>query len=62
VRDRATYDNPHQYSEGFIYVFVNGVPVVEKGKRTEQRPGQVLRANNTLSTSERQSQTGGQQK
>lgn len=43
VRDRATYDEPHQYSEGFVHVLVNGVPVIEYGNRTEKRPGQVLR-------------------
>jgi N-acyl-D-amino-acid deacylase len=44
VRDRATYDEPHQYSEGFEYVIVNGVAVVDRGQRNDQRPGQVLRA------------------
>ena len=47
VRDRATYDDPHQYSEGFVHVLVNGVSVIENGKRTATRPGQVLRANTT---------------
>lgn len=43
VRDLATYEEPHQYSEGFAYVLVNGIPVIEQGKRNEERPGQVLR-------------------
>jgi N-acyl-D-amino-acid deacylase len=43
VRDRATYDEPHQYSEGFVHVYVNGVAVVTDGTRNGQRPGQVLR-------------------
>jgi len=43
VQDKATYVDPHQYSEGFDYVLVNGVAVVEKGRLTEARPGQVLR-------------------
>ncbi|MCW5965814.1 MAG: D-aminoacylase [Bryobacterales bacterium] len=43
VRDLATYDEPHQYSEGFAYVLVNGVVVIENGQRNENRPGQVLR-------------------
>jgi N-acyl-D-amino-acid deacylase len=43
VADKATYQQPHQYSEGFDLVVVNGRPVVEDGKLTQQRPGKVLR-------------------
>jgi N-acyl-D-amino-acid deacylase len=43
VRDRATYEKPHQYSEGFDYVIVNGKIAVENGKITDQRGGMVLR-------------------
>lgn len=43
VRDRATYEEPHQYSEGFAYVLVNGVPVIESGGRNAKRPGRPLR-------------------
>ena len=43
VQDEATFDNPHQYSKGFDLVLVNGTPVVEDGKPTGARPGQVLR-------------------
>jgi N-acyl-D-amino-acid deacylase len=43
VRDRATYDNPHQYAEGFSVVMVNGQVVFENGAMTAARPGQVLR-------------------
>jgi N-acyl-D-amino-acid deacylase len=43
VQDKATYQNPHQYSEGFDYVFVNGVAVVDGGKIQDLRPGRVLR-------------------
>ena len=43
VRDRATYEQPHQYSEGFSLVIVNGQIVFEKGAMTEARPGRVLR-------------------
>jgi N-acyl-D-aspartate/D-glutamate deacylase len=31
VTDRATYENPAQYSEGMVYLLVNGVPVVMNG-------------------------------
>ncbi|GAB3931303.1 N-acyl-D-amino-acid deacylase family protein [Larkinella terrae] len=42
VADRSTYDQPHAYSSGFSYVLVNGVPVIESGKHTGKRPGQIL--------------------
>lgn len=44
VRDAATYENPHQYAEGFSRVIVNGTVVFEDGKMTAARPGRVLRA------------------
>jgi N-acyl-D-amino-acid deacylase len=43
VQDKATYTQPHQFSEGFDLVMVNGRPVVEQGKLTGARPGQVVR-------------------
>ncbi len=43
VRDRATFDNPNQLSEGMEYVLVNGVPVIDRGKMTGVLPGKVLR-------------------
>jgi len=43
VQDKATFQEPHQYSEGFDWVLVNGVVMVEDGKLTEARGGQVLR-------------------
>jgi dihydroorotase/N-acyl-D-amino-acid deacylase len=43
VRDRATFENPHQLSEGMEYVLVNGVAVIAKGKMTGALPGKVLR-------------------
>ena len=42
VRDRATYENPHQYAEGIHVVLVNGVRVFENGAMTGSRPGAVL--------------------
>ena len=44
VRDAATYENPHQYAEGFSRVIVNGAIVFEEGAMTPARPGRVLRA------------------
>ena len=43
VRDRATFDNPNQLSEGMEYVLVNGAPVIDHGKMTGTLPGKVLR-------------------
>lgn len=43
VQDKATYQQPHHYSEGFDWVLVNGVVMVEDGALTESRGGQVLR-------------------
>jgi N-acyl-D-aspartate/D-glutamate deacylase len=39
----ATFENPNQLSQGMEYVLVNGVPVIEQGKRTGALPGRVLR-------------------
>jgi dihydroorotase/N-acyl-D-amino-acid deacylase len=43
VRDRATFEQPNQLSEGMDYVLVNGVPVIAQGKLTGALPGKVLR-------------------
>jgi N-acyl-D-amino-acid deacylase len=43
VKDVATFENPNQLSQGMEYVMVNGVPVIDQGKMTGARPGQVLR-------------------
>lgn len=43
VKDNATYNDPHHFSSGFKYVFVNGVPVVRNDKHTGERPGKPLR-------------------
>ncbi|MCI0606420.1 amidohydrolase family protein [bacterium] len=42
VRDVATFEDPSHYSEGIIYVFVNGRPVLAKGAITEKLPGRIL--------------------
>lgn len=39
VKDNATFEKPHQYSEGMIYVFVNGVAVLQDAEPTEKKPG-----------------------
>lgn len=43
VQDKATYQDPHQFSEGFDYVLVNGKVVVQGGQLMEVRAGQILR-------------------
>jgi len=43
VRDKATYTQPHQLSEGMVYVLVNGTVAVDGGKVTDARGGRVLR-------------------
>ncbi|HEY7634658.1 MAG TPA: D-aminoacylase [Gemmatimonadales bacterium] len=43
VRDRATFAEPNQLSQGMRWVLVNGVPVIADGKATGKLPGKVLR-------------------
>ena len=43
VRDVATFEDPNRYSDGFRYVAVNGVLVVDGGKLTGKTPGRALR-------------------
>ncbi|CAN5446330.1 D-aminoacylase [soil metagenome] len=42
VTDKATYDDPHHYSEGFSYVIVNGEVVVDHDKGTGALPGMPI--------------------
>jgi N-acyl-D-amino-acid deacylase len=43
VGDRATFEKPHAYSQGFAYVIVNGAVTAERGVHTGVRNGIVLR-------------------
>lgn len=43
VADKATFEQPHQYSEGISLVVVNGQPVWENGAFTGNLPGRVLK-------------------
>jgi N-acyl-D-amino-acid deacylase len=42
-RDAATFEEPHQYSHGVSYVFVNGQPAVHQGLPTGTLAGRALR-------------------
>ena len=45
VIDKATFDKPAQYSEGFRYVLVNGTFIVREDKLQHGvAPGQGIRA------------------
>ena len=42
IKEKATFDDPHQYSSGIQYVIVNGVLVIDHGKHLGSRPGEIL--------------------
>ncbi|HXV86712.1 MAG TPA: amidohydrolase family protein [Gemmatimonadales bacterium] len=42
IGDRATYDQPHQYSEGVVHVLVNGQVALRNGQATGVRAGRPL--------------------
>ena len=42
VQDMATYEDPHQYSEGTVHVLVNGVFAIREGSATGEMPGRPL--------------------
>ncbi|MGE5927759.1 MAG: N-acyl-D-amino-acid deacylase family protein [Gemmatimonadota bacterium] len=43
IADRATFEQPHQYSVGVRDVFVNGVQVLADGEHTGAKPGRFVR-------------------
>ena len=43
IRDRAQYEKPHQYSEGMVHVWVNGVAVLKNGEHTGEKPGRFVK-------------------
>jgi N-acyl-D-amino-acid deacylase len=43
VNDKATFQEPHQYAEGMLYVWVNGKKVLDKGTHTGAKPGRFVK-------------------
>ena len=43
VKDNATFAKPHQYAEGVMHVFVNGVQVLKNGEHTGAKPGRFVK-------------------
>src|SRR5687767_8202050 len=43
VKDNASFEKPHQYAEGMIHVFVNGVQVLKDGDHTGAKPGRFVK-------------------
>jgi len=43
IRDRATFEEPHQYATGVLHVFVNGQQVLKDGEHTGALPGRIVR-------------------
>jgi N-acyl-D-amino-acid deacylase len=46
IRETATYTTPRSFAEGIVHVVVNGVPILEAGEHTGERPGRLLRRQN----------------
>lgn len=46
VKAHSTFAAPEQYSSGMDYVFVNGVKTIEKGVKTGQLAGQIIKNTN----------------
>jgi len=43
IKDNATFEKPHQYADGMIDVFVNGVQVLKDGEHTGNKPGRFVK-------------------
>ena len=44
IHENASYDDPHQYSDGMDYVLVNGELILDHGIPTGTLPGKILSA------------------
>jgi N-acyl-D-amino-acid deacylase len=43
VADRSTFESPRLPASGFEFVWINGIPTLEKGERTDFVPGKGIR-------------------
>jgi len=43
IQDHATYTDPHHYSTGIDYLFINGAAVIYAGEITDALPGRAIR-------------------
>lgn len=43
IKDKASFEDAHQYAEGVVHVFVNGVQVLNNGNHTGALPGKCVR-------------------
>jgi N-acyl-D-amino-acid deacylase len=43
IKDHATFEDPKQYAEGMVHVFVNGAAVLMNGEHTGATPGKIIR-------------------
>ena len=43
IKDNATFEKPHQYAEGMLHVFVNGIQVLKDGEHTGAKPGRFVK-------------------
>jgi N-acyl-D-aspartate/D-glutamate deacylase len=42
IRDRATFEEPHQFAEGIHWVIVDGHVTLDRGVLSDRLVGQVL--------------------
>lgn len=43
VKDNATFTDPHQYADGILHVFVNGLQVLDNGEHTGAKAGRFVK-------------------
>jgi len=43
IKDNATFEKPHQFSEGMIHIFINGVQVLKDDEHTGAKPGRFVK-------------------
>ncbi len=58
IQDKATFEQPHQYAEGVVHVFVNGTQVLNQGKHTGAMPGMFVKGPGYQAKEDNTKQTG----